>query len=54
LAAFLAADRSPLAPHERSDAYLLGLYRGDGCLSVIGGGATLRITLDQRYPGIHR
>ena len=38
--------------HEKSYAYLLGLYLGDGCLSALRGGATLRITLDQRYPGV--
>jgi len=38
--------------HESSYAYLLGLYLGDGCVSELRGGATLRITLDLRYPGI--
>ncbi len=38
--------------HEPSYAYLLGLYLGDGCLSVIRGGVTLRVTLDLGYPGI--
>src|SRR2546423_9554335 len=34
-------------------AYLLGLYLGDGCLSEGRGSVyKLRITLDQRYPGI--
>jgi hypothetical protein len=34
-------------------AYLLGLYLGDGCLSLYPRGVyRLRITLDQRYPGI--
>ncbi|MBW3608806.1 MAG: helix-turn-helix domain-containing protein [Actinobacteria bacterium] len=38
--------------HEQSYAYLLGLYLGDGWLSVVRGGVTLRITLDLRYPRI--
>ena len=34
-------------------AYLLGLYLGDGCISLHRRGVyRLRITLDQRYPGI--
>lgn len=34
-------------------AYLLGLYLGDGCLSPAPRGVfKLRITLDQKYPGI--
>ena len=34
-------------------AYLLGLYLGDGCISLHARGAyKLRITLDRRYPGI--
>ena len=35
--------------HEQSYAYLLGLYLGDGCLTVARGGAVLRIALDLRY-----
>ena len=36
-----------------SYVYLLGLYLGDGCLSRHPGGVyKLRITLDERYPGI--
>ena len=35
--------------HERSYAYLLGLYLGDGCLSVNRGRVLLRIALDRRY-----
>lgn len=38
--------------HEPSYAYLLGLYLGDGCLSVTRGRVSLRIALDLRYPGI--
>lgn len=34
--------------HERSYAYLLGLYLGDGCLSVNRGRVLLRIALDRR------
>jgi hypothetical protein len=47
-------------PHEfealpASYAYLLGLYLGDGCLSLHRRGVyKLRITLDLRYPGIIR
>ena len=34
-------------------AYLLGLYLGDGCLSLVRGGVyRLRITLDKKYPQI--
>lgn len=35
--------------HKRSYAYLLGLYLGDGCLSVHRGRVLLRIALDLRY-----
>lgn len=39
--------------HERSYAYLLGLYLGDGCVSVNrSGGVMLRICLGTEYPGI--
>ena len=39
--------------HPPSYAYLLGLYLGDGWLSANRrGGATLRVCLDSRYPGI--
>jgi hypothetical protein len=39
--------------HNPAYAYLLGLYLGDGCISLYPGGAyRLRITLDVRYPGI--
>jgi hypothetical protein len=39
--------------HPPSYAYLLGLYLGDGCLSVKrNGGAVLRICLDTAYPGV--
>ena len=35
--------------------YLLGLYLGDGCLSLVRGGVyRLRITLDKKYPQIIR
>jgi hypothetical protein len=33
-------------------AYLLGVYLGDGCLSHIGNSWSLRIALDEAYPGI--
>jgi hypothetical protein len=33
-------------------SYLLGLYLGDGCLSVWGNHAELHICLDAAYPGI--
>ncbi|HLY48897.1 MAG TPA: hypothetical protein VKR21_06845 [Solirubrobacteraceae bacterium] len=33
-------------------AYLLGVYLGDGCLTPNGNSWSLRISLDQRYPGI--
>jgi hypothetical protein len=33
-------------------AYLLGMYLGDGCLSVTRGIWRLRVVLDARYPGI--
>jgi hypothetical protein len=37
----------------RRYAYLLGLYLGDGCISACPRGVyKLRITLDNRYPGI--
>jgi hypothetical protein len=32
-------------------AYLLGMYLGDGCLARNGSSWTLRITLDEAYPG---
>jgi hypothetical protein len=32
--------------------YVLGLYLGDGCISRMGRVWRLRITLDQKYPGI--
>ena len=32
--------------------YLLGLYLGDGCISRYGRVWRLRITLDDKYPGI--
>jgi hypothetical protein len=39
--------------HPRSYAYLLGLYLGDGCLSIKrNGGAVLRICLDAAYPQV--
>jgi len=39
----------------RDYAYLLGLYLGDGCLTAAPRGVfKLRITLDQKYPGIIR
>jgi hypothetical protein len=38
--------------HEPSYAYLLGLYLGDGCLSVVGGRVSLRVACDLRYPAI--
>jgi hypothetical protein len=42
-------DRLPV----RAYCYLLGLYLGDGCLSVARGGVfRLRIKLDSAYPGI--
>ena len=42
----------PLAP-QGPYAYLLGLYLGDGCLSLGRGGVyRLRITLDKKYPQI--
>lgn len=42
-------ERMPTGPY----AYLLGLYLGDGCLSEVRGRVfRLRITLDERYPGI--
>ena len=36
----------------RPYAYLLGMYLGDGCLTRNGTSWTLRITLDEAYPGI--
>jgi hypothetical protein len=34
-------------------AHLLGLYLGDGCVSLLRGGVySLRIACDQRYPGL--
>jgi hypothetical protein len=33
-------------------AYLLGAYLGDGCLTQKGSSWSLRITLDESYPGI--
>jgi hypothetical protein len=33
-------------------AYLLGVYLGDGCLGTVGNSWSLRITLDEIYPGI--
>jgi len=41
-----------LPAHELSYAYLLGLYLGDGWLSVARGRVVLRIALDLRYPRI--
>ena len=38
--------------HEPSYAYLLGMYLGDGCLSVNRGRVLLRIALDLRYPRV--
>jgi hypothetical protein len=38
--------------HEPSYAYLLGLYLGDGCLSVNRRRVLLRIALDLRYPQV--
>jgi hypothetical protein len=35
-----------------SYAYLLGLYLGDGWITAVGATFSLRISLDQRYPGI--
>jgi hypothetical protein len=35
--------------HEHSYAYLLGLYLGDGCVSVSGGRVLLRVACDLRY-----
>ena len=35
--------------HESSYAYLLGLYLGDGCLSVTRGRVLLRVACDLRY-----
>jgi hypothetical protein len=32
--------------------YVLGLYLGDGDLTIVGGSARLRISLDSRYPGL--
>jgi hypothetical protein len=43
--------RSPQLPRE-SYAYLLGVYLGDGCLGEVGTSWSLRITLDEAYPGI--
>jgi hypothetical protein len=46
-----AHDRESL-PRE-SYSYLLGMYLGDGCLARAGrGGYSLRIALDEAYPGI--
>ena len=36
----------------QTDAYVLGMYLGDGCLSRNGTSWTLRIALDAVYPGI--
>jgi hypothetical protein len=33
-------------------AYLLGIYRGDGCLGPAGRSVALRIVMDAAYPGI--
>jgi len=33
-------------------AYLLGMYLGDGCVTRNGSSWSLRVTLDQSYPGI--
>ncbi len=44
----VAHERSSL--HAESYAYLLGLYLGDGCISLDGRCWRLRITLDQKYP----
>jgi hypothetical protein len=33
-------------------AYLLGAYLGDGCITSNGSSWTLRVTLDEAYPGI--
>ena len=38
--------------HPQSYTYLLGLYLGDGCISVARGGAILRVSCDLRYPHI--
>ncbi len=38
--------------HAESYAYLLAMYLGDGCLTRNGSSWTLRIALDQAYPGI--
>jgi hypothetical protein len=38
----------PAAPY----AYLLGLYLGDGCISLAGRSYRIRITCDKRYPAI--
>ena len=35
--------------HTPSYAYLLGLYLGDGCVSVTGSRVVVRIALDLRY-----
>ncbi|HJV08334.1 MAG TPA: helix-turn-helix domain-containing protein [Acidimicrobiales bacterium] len=55
-----AARACPPCPHiaalpEGPYAYLLGLYLGDGCLSLARRGVyRLRITLDRKYPEIVR
>lgn len=38
--------------HEPSYTYLLGLYLGDGCLSITRGRVVLRVALDLSYPRI--
>jgi hypothetical protein len=38
--------------HARSYAYLLGLYLGDGCISISRGRVVLRVSLDLRYQQI--
>ncbi len=45
-------DITSLPPREY--AYLLGMYLGDGCLTRNGSSWTLRVTLDEAYPGIVR
>src|SRR4051812_34062033 len=44
----------PVALDAGDYAELLGLYLGDGCISVLERTQRLRISLDAKYPGIVR
>jgi hypothetical protein len=50
----LAAAKPSWRPNEpRAYSYLLGVYLGDGCITVLpSGAASLVVTLDSGYPGI--